>query len=115
MSINGIITDALKPIAPTFPDEYSGSAETYIVFNFNDTGALFADNAPVFQRYSVQVHLFCPAQFNSVSMRGNIRQALFAAGLSWADIINAGMEYNVNGVASKQHYVFECEYIEGVD
>ena len=69
--MNERIKKALDSIGlPVKPDRYKGDEESYIVFNYSTLGACYADDAPGFERYLVQVHFFCPAGVNSPSFGG---------------------------------------------
>jgi len=108
MSINSIIKTTLAPVTSEIePDVYSGTADEYITFNYFTTGYNFADNAPQHERYNVQVHYFCPLTKNSLAIRKQIKQFLFAAGFTWPSVTDA-----TDG--DGQHWVFECEYLMGV-
>lgn len=99
---------------PVAPDAYSGSAEQYFVFNYSVYPVDFSDDAPHHERYLIQIHYFCPRDHNSLARRGAIKAALFTAGFSWPDEINATNATNDYQTAAlrQQHYVFECEAIE---
>lgn len=114
MSVNQKIMQALSGLAPVCPDVYCGKANTYLTFNYTTRGAAYADDAPSFDANLVQVHLFCPLKFDSVKLRGQVRAALFAAGFTWPDVVNAEDGSMQKNDAGKQHYVFECEMEEGV-
>lgn len=108
MSINSEIINALSSLSlPVCPDVYNGTADEYITFNYFSQGDDFADNAPQYERYLVQVHYICPAGTNSLAKRLLIKQYLLAAGFTWPSVTDAS---DVDG----QHWVFECEYLEAV-
>ena len=116
MTVNERIKKALDPIGlPVKPDRYKGDEESYIVFNYSTLGACYADDAPGFERYLVQVHFFCPAGVNSLQLRRTIKEKLLQEDFSWPEEVNAAdgsMQKNDEG---KQHYVFECEWLEGIE
>lgn len=88
---------------------YTGSASAYFVYNFADErGALFADDAPCEIVYSIQVHFFAPLEFDHVDLKKQVRQALFAAGFTYATI----QTFYEKETA---HLVFECEYAEATE
>lgn len=108
MSINDAIINALTGFtSDVVPDLYTGEETEYITFNYSSRGANFADNAPNHEINSVQVHYFCPASTNSLSKRKQIKKALFAAGFTWPEVIDASDKEG-------QHWVFECEYLEAI-
>ena len=108
MSINSVIIAALSPVTPEIePDVYTGTATTYITFNYFTTGDDFADDATWHERFFVQVHFVCPLNYDSVSRRAEIKQKLFAAGFTWPSVTDATD-------SDGQHWIFECEYAEGL-
>lgn len=115
MTVNQIILAALAPLGhPVAPDVYAGKERTYFSFNYNALGALYADDRPQYEQYLVQVHLFCPADWDSVSLRKETKHRLFCAGFTWPEETNAGGSYG-EVKREGQHYVFECEIEEGVE
>lgn len=109
MSINATIIAALAPLScPVSAGPYNGTATTYITFNYFSSGDDFADNEPQHERLNVQVHYFCSLATNSVSVRDSIKQYLFAADFTWPTVTDATD-------SDGQHWVFECEYVMGVD
>lgn len=105
MSINSTIKAALDPIAPAEADVYEGAAAVYITFGYNSLGADFGDDEPSHERFLVQVHLYAPNGYNTISKRRDIKKALAAAGATWPIYENASDK-------DGQHHVFECELIE---
>jgi hypothetical protein len=75
LNVNGRIIEALKPLGyPVKADAYKGSAKTYIVFNYEDDRAThFEDNKPKLDTAYLQIHLFCPADFNYNTVKKQIR------------------------------------------
>ena len=114
MNVNQRIIRALEGLGPVFPDVYTGPEATYFTFNYTARGALFSDDAPGYDVYFVQVHLFCPLGLDSVELRKNARLALYEAGFTWPDVVNAADGSMEKNDADKQHFVFECEIEEGV-
>jgi hypothetical protein len=107
--MNRKIIDALRPAGlPIQPDKYTGEEDTYIVFNYNDLGAAYGDDFPHASRYLIQVHLICPSQYNSIGIRKQIKFLLLGAGFTYSSTVNATDD-------DGQHYIFECEYAEGID
>ncbi len=108
LSIEKKIKDAIEPLGySVYPNNYDGDDETYFVFNHNTVPGDFGNNVPQHERALIQVHLFCPHTFNSVTLRKNIKKNLSDAGFSWPYMTNASEKDN-------QHYTFECEDAEGV-
>lgn len=107
MTVNQRIIAALEPEGiPISPDLYAGNGDMYYTFNFNSAGTLFADDRPSYERHLVQVHFVCPPGFDSVPVRERTKKRLHQAGFSFPEVINAGD-------GTQQHYVFECEYLDG--
>lgn len=114
MTVNQRIMGALDPLGvPLVPDLYPGKADQYITFNYTTRGASFADDAPQFDVDLVQVHFFCPHDFDSADTRKAVRRRLFEAGFTWPEEINATGDHR-ESAKEGQHYVFECEIEEGV-
>ena len=70
-------------------DVYDGLEDTYLVLHLDTLAADFADDAPCHDRHLVQVHLFAPFTRNTTQLRKEMRAALFAAGCTWPDLIDA--------------------------
>lgn len=113
-TVNEILIGALQEIAPACYwelDEEDGDARPMrrILFNYNIVPDIFGNNAPVFEKYLVQVHYFCPKGENSLEARQKIKRTVFALSEQWAD------ETLVQRVSKKapeeQHYCFEFEYL----
>lgn len=111
MTVNERLITALEPLGyPIAPDRYTGEETVYLTFNYGVRGALFADDAPGYDVYLVQVHLFAPYGWNSVALRGQVKRRLFAAGFTWPEETDAG---SAQEQREGQHIVFECEMGEG--
>lgn len=99
------IRDALQPIVPVVvANVYTGSALTYIVFNYDEVGAVLAEGTADTAVCSMQVHLFMPLNENPRQLKRQIRQALNQVG-TFPAIINASDSMS-------QHYVFEFDALE---
>ena len=105
-NLDQILTEALGPLLPAVPVEYTGDELDYIVWNYSQLGAVYADGQPDAARYLIQVHYFLPNGKNPNSMKVSIAEALADAGCTWPNITNANEK-------SGQHYVLECEYTDG--
>lgn len=113
MTINEKIITALSPLGyPVVPDLHTGEETTYLTFNYNTLGGLFGDDAPILDLYFVQVHLMAPYGWNSVELRRQVKQRLFAAGFTWPEETDAANEYRSENTG--QHIVFECQMEEGI-
>ena len=82
--------------------------DTYFTFNYTTLPIAFADDAPHYERYLVQVHFFAPLDMNVSKHKRSIKQALMDAGFTWPSTTDASDE-------DGRHIVFECEIAEGVD
>ena len=87
MNVNALLVDTLDSLLPTADGVYKGAATEYIVFNYTELPADFADDDAEHYRYLVQVHLYAPLEKNTRAYR---------------------REHG-------QHYAFECEIAGGVD
>ena len=109
VSIESRIRLALEPFEyKVYPDTYNGPDKTYFVFNYNTIPGDFGNNRPNYERVLIQLHLFCPHDFNTVLLRKDIKLALLYAGFTYPSMLNANEE-------NCQHWVFECEIAEAVD
>lgn len=88
MTVNNKILKALKPFGmPVVLNHYSGTEKRYIEFDlYDDKGACFCDDYPEMDIVTIQVHLFLPMEENYLSLKKQIRNALYEAGFSYADI-----------------------------
>ena len=109
MSVESKIITALNPLGySVYPQSYNGTDTIYYVFNLGTIPDDFGDNKPRHERALIQVHLFCPFTFNSVTLRKNTKKHLSNAGFVYPYMTDASDE---NG----QHWVFECEIAESTD
>lgn len=109
MTINKAIRFALS----IFPYEcyyntYTGTDETYLVFNYTMVPDAYSDDEPEYNRYLCQVHFYAPFTFNSIAISQQIKQVLEDAGFTYPEQTDASDEEG-------QHIVFEFEGIEFID
>lgn len=99
MTVNEKIIEALKEFGmPIALNHYSGKENRYIEFDlYDDSGALFCDDAPEFDIIYVQVHVFLPAEEPYLKLKKDIRQALMEAGFCYADITESVDSNPANG------------------
>ena len=103
MSINEQIKAAVKPIVPVcVPDFYTGEETEYCTFDYTEIPEEFGDDMPELIRYAIQLHYFCPLDYNSIETRQKLRRAILAADFTAPEITPAGEE-------NSQHFVFEFE------
>ena len=107
MELGEIIRAAIVPIVSICdPAIYTGDAAEYTTYSFTELPDNYGDDAPGAMRYLVQVHWFLPAGINPEGKKRRIKQALFAAGMTYPEVENAS-ELDV------QHFIFECEATDG--
>ena len=108
MTIDKTIRDALLPFGdPAQKNIYTGKSRRYYTFNYDSYGECFGDDSPVSIRYAVMVHFFAPHTFDSVERISQTCTAIYNAGGTWPDVVDA-----TDG--DGQHFVFECEFAGGV-
>lgn len=109
MTVNQIIKKTLDPFGyPVKPDLYTGSAKKWFTFNEADNRAVIhANNAPLGDRVSVQIHFFLPLTENYLGERRRIRQVLLDAGFTYP-VITMLTEDDTR----IRHIIFECEIVE---
>lgn len=109
MAVNDEILAAVRPTVPhVYPDIYTGDEDTYCTFVITEHPAEFRDNEPAEVLYDVQVHLFAPHGLNTMGLRRGIRDGLISTGFTHPTILSMSD-------SEGQHYVFECEFLEGYD
>ena len=108
MNVNALLVGTLDSLLPTADSVYKGAATEYIVFNYTELPADFADDDAEHYRYLVQVHLYAPLEKNTRTYRREISRRLVAAGFTRPTVTPASDKKG-------QHYAFECEIAGGVD
>lgn len=114
MTVNEIITNTLKPFGdPVAFGEYipkndKTKRDKYYTFNYTKIPADFADDAPAHERYLIQIHLYCPASYNSLQQAQDTQDALFESGFSWPEVVFSSYQ-------DGQHIIFECEFAAGIN
>ena len=118
MSVNARLIAALAdteiPEELIFPDVCLDPSSTYYTFNYDAIPTGYADNRPIAERLLIQVHFFCPHEFDSIRRRLATKQRLFDAGFGWPEEVNA-TNHTVKDGAEGQHFVFECEALQEVE
>lgn len=106
MTVNEKIMQALKPLGiPVVADFSGGGEKEYITFNCaSDEAALSADDGPVEVVASMQIHYFLPMDRDYLSIKKQIRNALFSAGLTYPSV-----EHLTEPEGNIRHLIFECE------
>ena len=104
--IDETIRTALLQIVPdVMPVIYSGNETEYITYNYSEYPQDFGDNEPQHIKYLVQVHWFLPNLANPTKKK-QIKQKLVEVGCTYPTVVNASDDVC-------QHYVLECEYVDG--
>lgn len=81
MSLNPLIINTLKDLAPTHYLTYKGPAETYILFSeYNQTGSMYADDEEKNTRHSIQVDVYSKTDFTQLVR--DVKQRLKDKGFS---------------------------------
>ena len=109
MNVNSTIVSALSPAGyPVEPMSYTGTGKTYYTFNYaDDRGEVFADDEPQIDVASIQVHFFCPGNFNYKTVRKQTRVRLLKAGFSYPVITEI-----YEKETGTNHIIFECSIDE---
>ena len=108
MTVDELIAATLSHIAPVTADFYGGGELVYIAYNYDTVPVDFGDDRPAVDKYLVQIHFMCPAKnYDAVDICKEIKKLLLQAGFTYPYMTNASDE-------DGQHYVFECEYAEGI-
>ena len=106
MNVNPIIINALMPEGlPIAPGIYTGTADKYYTFNYeDDRGDVYADDTPQIDVASIQIHLFVPLGFDYIALKKRTRSRLFGAGFSYPVITELDEKDT-----KKKHIIFQCE------
>lgn len=105
MSVASDLIAALSSLKlPVAQNVYTGTAKTYIVFNFNDIPFFHTDDDADSEKHLIQVHLFCEHTTNPTTTISDIKTALKTAGYPLPSCTNASDD-------DGQHYVMETESV----
>ena len=91
----------------------TSGAATYFTLNMNAVPDSFADDAPLYDRWLVQLHFFAPFTLNTTALRRQIRNALHAAGYTYPTLVDASEKTRATD-GTEQHVVFEFEAVEAI-
>lgn len=83
------------------------SEDVYCTYNFNELPRVFAKGSPNAIVYLVMLHLYAPNGLDCRGLKKELAFALHCKGFTYPLITDAS---DANG----QHYVFECEFMEGI-
>ena len=115
MNIAQTIISSLSFVGcPVVQQSYAGDEETYIVFRLDYDPSDFANDEPQHDIVYVSLHLFAPFTLNTKTLRRRIRKALFDAGFTYPETIDASTTQRTSD-GTEQHMFFECEIAEGID
>ena len=89
-----------------FPNVYTGPLLRYVVWNYDEIPAVYAERAPRASRYLVQVHFYLPQKEEPLEGIQALRRALFDRQFTWPSLTDASD-------SGGQHYVLECQYADG--
>lgn len=107
MSVESKLITALTATGlPVQQDVYTGTAATYLTFNYWTLPIWAEDDAPKYEQVMLQVHLFAPMTSNLTVLKKQIKDLLFAAGYAYPSTLNLTDE--VYG----RHIVFDTEIRE---
>lgn len=102
-----IVAAVSAVVRPCVPNEYTGEAAEYCIYNYNALSDAFGDDRAHTMRSLVQVHYLAPLKADTLATRRKLWQALAAVDEFTApDITNATDQ-------TGQHYVYEFEAIGG--
>ena len=112
MTINQKIIKALKPLGITVTSDFFGGGNSeYITFNYVKDGAeLFADDQPIEDISSMQIHYFLPSTKDYLEAKRKIRRAILEEGGTYPDVTVLMEPDN-----KTRHIVFECEFENDYD
>lgn len=111
MSVESRILSAIAFTGyPCESGKYTGTATTYFVMMIDARPTDFVNNAPRRVRYSIMLHLVAPITFDHTAVRKAIKDALFNAGFSYPDEIDASGARESDGVAERR-IIYEFEYV----
>lgn len=109
MSVESVLMTALAATSlPIAQDVYTGTATTYITFNYWTVPIWIDDDTPTYEQVKYQVHLFAPKTTDLTAYKAQIKTLLFAAGYTYPGTIN--MSDEVYG----PHIVFDTEKREAI-
>lgn len=106
MSCDEAINTAFGEILPLFPNVYTGTELTYLVYNYYVIPEVFANSVSHASRYTIQLHLYLPHKANPNEIKLSIINACIDNGFTYPSMTNASDK-------DGQHYVFEFEYCNG--
>lgn len=108
MSIESTLMTALTATSlPIQQDVYTGTATTYLTFEYWSNAIWAEDDAPKYEQVFIRVHLFAPLTTNITTIKKQIKTLLYAAGYAYPDTLTLSDE---NG----RHIVYDTEIREAI-
>ena len=107
MTVGALIKQTVSSIAPVYPTVYTGPEDHYFVYDIeDDRGDEFGDDDPDVIHYWIRLKYYYPSGENQTDKRNTVRDLLFGAGFTFADITLLDVpEDGFDGLA------WQCEYI----
>jgi len=110
MSVEADVSTAVSFTGiPVYRKRNTGTASTYFILMVDSVPTRFRNNRPTKVRYSIVLHLVAPITYDDVSIRDSIKDALFSAGFSYPDLIDASNDKESEGtVETRIIFEFSC-------
>jgi len=110
---DGIISAVSFTGLPCYNGAYEGQESAFLTINMDAIPDNFADDAPQYDRWLVQLHLFAPYTLDTTTLRRQIRDALHNAGFTYPSLVDASADKALSD-GTEQHIVFEFEVPEAI-
>jgi hypothetical protein len=108
MSVESKIITALSATGlPVQQDVYTGTATTYITFEYWTDPIWHRDDVPEYEQVNIRLHLYAPLTTNLTTIKGQIKTGLTAGGYAYPGTLNLTDE---NG----RHIVFDTQIREAI-
>jgi len=103
MSTESTLMTALSATGlPIQQDMYTGTATTYLTFEYWTIPIWVEDDAPKYEQVYIRVHLFAPLALNITTLKKQIKTLLYAGGYAYPETLNLSDE---NG----RHIVYDTQ------
>ena len=115
MTVGKLVKQAVSGIAPVYPKVYTGPENHYFVYDIeDDRGDEFGDDDPEWIHYWIRLKYYYPSGENQTEKRNIVRDLLFTAGFSFADVTELDVpEDGYDGLAWECEYIAEREVVNG--
>lgn len=87
---------------------YTGKHEQYITFNYTAVPISFSDDLPEWEKYLIQIHLYCPLAANPNPLIRKIKAALVESDFTYPEIYH-------DDDNKCRHSIIETEWAEEVN